>query len=93
MIYQEPPPGCIITWLARYRAGGRQYQYAAVHVAGRGWYTTDTIHANPITWPQLKTRIGGSPCFVATGWATVEHVIEGETITFALPGGEGGARA
>ena len=90
MIYNEPASGCVITWLARFKPGGRQYQYAAVHIEARGWYTTDTIHTNPITWDQLRIRIGRSPCFVAGGWLPVQHVMEGETVAYALPGGAHG---
>ena len=84
MIYQEPGPGCVLTWSARFRKGGPSYQYAAVHIAGKGWYTTDTIHENLITWEALRIRVGQSRCFVATAWAEVPHALEG---TYALPGG------
>ena len=85
MIYQEPGPGCVLVWYARFQKGGRQYQYAAVHIEGRGWYTTDTIHENPISWNRLRMRIGSSPCFAATDWLPVPHVLEGEAVTYALP--------
>ena len=56
-----------------------------MNIAGYGWYTTDTIHDNPITWAQLRVRIGTSPCFAATAWAPIPHALEGETVTYALP--------
>lgn len=87
MIFQEPPPGCVITWLARYTDGGRQYQYAAVHIAGRGWYTTDTLRPSPWAWPMLQSRIANAPCYVASGWLDVAHVLDGDVVTFALPAG------
>jgi hypothetical protein len=87
MIYSEPGPGCVLTWFAQFQRGDRRYQYAAVHIEGKGWYTTDTIHDNPITWAALRIRIGRSRCFAVTGWAEIPHVLEGETVTHALPGG------
>ena len=65
--YLEPPPGSVISWRRQFSPGGPGYQYAAVHIANKGWYVTDRFDRN-YTWPEILRLIGNSPCWVATQW-------------------------
>jgi len=67
----EPPPGTVIGWQQQYAPGGPVYTYAAVSIAGRGWYVSDASET-PYSWAELfYWLIGTAPVCAATGWAVL----------------------
>lgn len=68
MIAKEPPPGSVITWWMRYTPDGPEYQYVALRVAGRGWFTTSTKFGRALMWSEIQTLVGASRCEIASTW-------------------------
>lgn len=73
MIAHEPGPGHVIRWQQQLNPGGKIYDFIALHVAGRGWYTTALNQWHPVSWPQLREFIGDCPAWVAVSWQPLGH--------------------
>jgi len=64
----EPPPGAVITWSQQFDLGGTIYTFVAIHIAGHGWYVSDSSEM-AYSWDQLHTYlVRGASVFAVTGW-------------------------
>lgn len=64
----EPPPWTVVWWSGPLGPGGKPYSFAAIHVAGQGWYLTGQWTA-PATWPEVLQLVAGAPMYAAVTWA------------------------
>jgi hypothetical protein len=65
----EPEPGTVVGFTRRFRPDGPGYAYVAIHIAGRGWFSTGhTDRVDPMTWDDLVDFAGGAPLWFTRTW-------------------------